>query len=429
MTTQPQPIPERTAYQETVSGLLRLHRYTVENRDETDEYHEICAALEDYWGQMTPNERDRTGGLSQDLYTVSDPPPAQIEPITAEAQGEFGAVYEARERGEWDFALATLRKLQKVVPAALVAYLRGSIWEGLGDKQVAVVFYDHANRLEPGNQGIQAAFLNVLKWTDWSRAMQLAEAVLAESDKLAPHLVVQAVEVLYGRATSLSEHDAVPIYRRLIGILTPLLERTSRGPTLESAPVSMIVLRLATCHRWLGEIPSAYHYYSLAIALEPWNAAILVARGIIVYGTDPAAISDLEQAIKLESPIVWPYFCVAHYLLTHGRFEDCRRMCEQALGKPAPERIQSELYEFLGISLTSLGYPVHVIQRVFENAIRVDPSNARARQNLQQFLAANSAMPQKPIPWEYASDSSVRSSGLQKMQTMPYRERRTYSVV
>jgi hypothetical protein len=56
-----------------------------------------------------------------------------------------------------------LRKLQKLVPAALVAYLRGSIWEGLGDKQVAVVFYEQATRLDPGNQGLQAAFLNVLK--------------------------------------------------------------------------------------------------------------------------------------------------------------------------------------------------------------------------------------------------------------------------
>jgi hypothetical protein len=111
MTNQQHPVVERTAYQETVSGLLRLHRYTLEKRDETGEYHEICAALEGYWGQMTVIERDRTGGLSQDLYTVSGPPPAQLEPITPEAQGEFGAVYEARERGDWDLALAMLRKL------------------------------------------------------------------------------------------------------------------------------------------------------------------------------------------------------------------------------------------------------------------------------------------------------------------------------
>ena len=416
MITQQHLIPERTAYQETVSGLLRLHRYTVEKQDKTDEYHGICEALEGYWGQMTPIERERTSGLSQDLYTVSDPPSAKLEPITPEAQGEFAAVYEARDRGDWDFALVMLRKLEKVVPAPLIAYLRGSIWEGLDNKQVASVFYEQANRLDPENQGIQAAFLNVLTWTDMSRAMKLADPILAESNKLAPHLVVQAVEVFYRYATGMSEHDAVPIYRRLIVILTPLLERTVREGGIETPPVSMIVLLLATCHRWLGEIPEAYHYYSLAVALEPRNAALLVVRGIIVYGTNPSAISDFEQAIKLEAPFVWPYYYMAHHLLTQGRFEDCRQMCEQALAKPAPEKIQSELCEFLGISLTNLDYPAPVIQRAFENAVRVDPSNARAKQNLHRFLAAITTKPLKPIRWEQPSDSSVRNSGLKQMQ-------------
>ena len=187
MTIQQHPVPGSAAFKATVSGLLRLHRYTVEKRDETDEYHEICAALESYWGQMTLIERDRTGGLSQDLYTVSDAPPAELEPITPEAQGGFGAVYEAQARGDWDSALAMLRKLEKVVPAPLIAYLRGSIWEGLEEKQVAVVFYEHANRLDPTNQDIQAAFLNVLKSTEMSRALKLAEPILDENNKLALH--------------------------------------------------------------------------------------------------------------------------------------------------------------------------------------------------------------------------------------------------
>jgi hypothetical protein len=104
-------------------------------------------------------------------------------------------------------------------------------------------------------------------------------------------------------------------------------------------------------------------------------------------------------------------------------------MCEQALGKPAPERIQSELCEFLGISLTNLGYQAAVVQRAFENAVRLDPSNARAKQNLQSFLAAIRSKSQKPIQWEQPSDSSVRSSGLQQMEVVPYRERGKYSMV
>ena len=44
-----------------------------------------------------------------------------------------------------------------------------------------------------------------------------------------------------------------------------------------------IVLLLATCHRWLGEFREAYHYYSLAVLLEPspdlLRAALVLGRG------------------------------------------------------------------------------------------------------------------------------------------------------
>src|SRR5208337_2668316 len=144
-----------------------------------------------------------------------------------------------------------------------------------------------------------AMHLNVLKWIDPERARTIAEPILKESEKYIPNLVIQAAEVLYGVAASISEHDAAPIYRRLINVLTPLLLRNKDEEGLEHpTQVSMILLLLATFHRWLGELPQAYEYYSRAMVLEPWNDALLVARGIIVYGTNPSAIADFEQAIK-----------------------------------------------------------------------------------------------------------------------------------
>jgi tetratricopeptide (TPR) repeat protein len=232
--------------------------------------------------------------------------------------------------------------------------------------------------------------------------------------------VIQAAEVLFGSTQTLSEHEAAPTYRRLISILTPLLARKKDEGGLEPPThVSMILLLLATCHRWLGDVKEAYQYYSRAIVLEPWNDALFVARGALVYGTDPSAIADFKQAIKLNSPIVWPYFYMAHYLLTQGRFDECRKMCERALGKSAPERVQSELCEFLGISLTNLGYPQAVVQRAFEDAIRIDPSNDRAKENLQRFLDAHTSKPPKPVIWEQPSDNYIRNSGQQVMRREP----------
>jgi tetratricopeptide (TPR) repeat protein len=395
-----------------------MHKYTVDGQEESEEADALRESMEEPWGRLSAVERERVAGLSKDLYSVSGPPPSQApEPTNPQAQSKVGEAYEARERGEWDRALELLRRWGKFVPPPLLSYLRARIWEDAGDKMVAVVFFVHACRLDPQNENFRAMYLNALKWTDSTRARAIAGPILDESEKHIPNLVIQAAEVFYGEATSVSEHDAAPIYRRLIGILTPLLSRTKDDEGLEHpTQVSMILRLLATCHRWLGETREAYDYYSRAIILEPWNDALFTARGMIVYGTNPSAISDFEQAIKLNSPMVWPYFYMAHHLLSQNRFEECRRMCERALGKPAPERVQSELCEFLGIALTHLGYPPPVIQRAFENAIRADPSNERARQNLQRFLDALATKPQRPIHWDQPSENYIRSSGQQQIR-------------
>ncbi len=125
-----------------------------------------------------------------------------------------------------------------------------------------------------------------------------------------------------------------------------------------------------------------------SIALNPRNDEILVARGILGYDAIRTSIADFEQAIKLRSRIVWPYFYLAHHYLANSRFEECRSMCERARHMPAPVRIQSELCEFLAMSMSGLGYPESVIRRSFEEAIRLDPSNHRAQSNLKRFNAA-----------------------------------------
>jgi tetratricopeptide (TPR) repeat protein len=229
--------------------------------------------------------------------------------------------------------------------------------------------------------------------------------------------VIQAAGVPFGETSNISEHDATPSYRRLINVLTPLLTRTKDEQGLEHpSEVSMIYLLLATCYRWLGEIQEAYDYYSRALALEPLNVSVRIARGIMVYGTSPSAITDFEQAIKSGTNIVWPYYYLAHHYLKAGRMEECRAMCELALSKPVPERIRSELFEFLGIARMSLNYPTQAAQRAFEEAIRTDPSNHRARENLRRFQEGTTATSAKPIEWDQPSEAYVRNSWQQQMR-------------
>jgi tetratricopeptide (TPR) repeat protein len=64
----------------------------------------------------------------------------------------------ARRRGEWDRALELLRRLGKCADPALVSYLRGSIWMDAGDPETAVLFCEHAARLQPDNGDYRALF-------------------------------------------------------------------------------------------------------------------------------------------------------------------------------------------------------------------------------------------------------------------------------
>ena len=73
-------------------------------------------------------------------------------------------------------------------------------------------------------------------------------------------------------------------------------------------------------YEFLGRLKEALELYSLVLEIEPNNDAILVSRGILLYGVSPQSIADLERAIKLASPLIWPYAFLAHNALRTQRY-------------------------------------------------------------------------------------------------------------
>jgi len=412
------PFPQSPAFKQVVSGLLRMHQYTVEGQDDSEEADALRQSMDEPWARLTAVERDRITGLSEDLYAITDPPDPSVPlPMNPQAQGKLNEAYEAREHGNWDRALQLLRRWGKYVPAPLLAYVRARIWDSAGVDQVAVLFFEQASRLDPGNENFRTMHLHALRWTDIERAKTIAEEVLHKSDTHSPALVIQAADVLFGASGQVVEHDAAPNYRRLIGILTPLLARTiAEDDGDRSWHVGNILFLLAACHRWLGDTPKAYEYYSRALALDPQNEGLLISRGVLGYGQYTTSISDFQQAIRLGSQSIWPYYFLAHDLLQHDRMDECRVMCVRALEKSGPPRVRSELHEFLGIAVASLDYPTLLVQRELEEAIRIDPSNERARHNLQAYLSSVED-PRSAVSWDRPSASQARGSGQPQRRT------------
>ena len=166
-----------------------------------------------------------------------------------------------------------------------------------------------------------------------------------------------------------------------------------------------------------GENPAALNYYSRGIAADPANDVLLVARGILLYGESPRAVTDFESAIQSGSTVIWPYFFLAHHALLGGQFERCRSLSERALEMEGSDAVKSELAEWLAIAQSELGYPAEIVRESFDRSIRFDPSNERARRNLAAFEAAA-----RPIPssvYEIRDRSAIRVSGLSERRIRP----------
>lgn len=133
---------------------------------------------------------------------------------------------------------------------------------------------------------------------------------------------------------------------------------------------------------------------------------------MLMYGVNPEAIADLELAVKLGSQTVWPYFFLAHHYLGSDRFDDCRKFCERALDLPASNAMRSELLDWLAIAEAQLDFPIERVRRLFEDAIRLDLHNERAKKNFATFKALTGHPQSKKPVLDRRTESSLRAFGM-----------------
>ena len=101
-------------------------------------------------------------------------------------------------------------------------------------------------------------------------------------------------------ALTASETKALRTFELLEPILKNTLTRFEQQE-LSNIDRSYFVLTLALLgfgYEFRGNSQAALEYYSRGLQFEPYNDALLVARGTLLYGTSPRAITDLEMAIR-----------------------------------------------------------------------------------------------------------------------------------
>jgi tetratricopeptide (TPR) repeat protein len=209
---------------------------------------------------------------------------------------------------------------------------------------------------------------------------------------------------------------APDVGRRLVPVLEDALAKIEKGDEggLDRLSLVNALALLGVCHEALGNPQAALASYTRALQADPCDHALLLARGVLQYGSSPRAITDLELAIQYASPTFLPYFLLAHHYLVTQRFEDCLAMCDQASRKQPSAAIHSELAEWTAVAQAELGFPPDSVRASLEKAIRLDPSNDRARRNLDQFETARRSA--HATSWETRSATAVRTSGQAERQ-------------
>ena len=403
------------SFAQIAKGLVAIHSMIRAGTDELPEAESIRDSLDAPYRVLTPTERDRAQWLSEDLYSISDPPDANTpKELNPQAQLQLFEAIKARENHEWDRALLLLRQTQKSLAPTLLSYLRGSIWQESGYAHVATEFFRHASECDSENAACRAMYLHSLAESDPEAAGKLAQQILANDGAFAPVLVTRAAHVRFN-ATRLAPDSAAQVFRDLIPVLDRNMVRIEadvNSPN-HSTTRTMTLWLLGFCYDNLGNAGAAVQYHTLGLQLNPRNDSLLVARGILQYGSSPRAITDFQEAVRLGSPVVWPYLFLAHHYVTTGRFEECRLTCEAGLRATGSDTAKSQLEEWKAIAQGELNFPHDLVLAAFEAAVRLDPSNDYAARNRDVFTTSlRTPRAGRRSVWAQKSAVAVRQFGI-----------------
>lgn len=404
------PLTLSPSYLATVRGTHELHRLIAEGKEDSPEAEAIRDASDGPWEALSEQERERARLVAEDLYSLYEESPAKQE-MTREAQAGLNEAYEARERGDWDRSLELLRTWRAYIDQFLVSYLRGTIWLEAGDPTTAALFFQNAHKLNPENGSYLAMYLYALHLADSPAALKEAQKILHSHQSYSPIAYVRAADIQFMAAKVLSDADGIRVFLSLEPILKDALHIAQTQPKkIDRSTVELALSLLGFGYEFLSRFQEAVDRYSEALELEPDNDAILVARGMLLYGRSPQGIADLERAVHLGSPLIWPYVILAFHALRTHRYKECLNLCELALEKDGSPATKSEIYEWEGAAQAALEYSPGNFELAFERAVRTDAGNDRAKRNLKKSKNA----PRKPPPdyWELRTEEAVRKSAM-----------------
>ncbi len=391
--------------------LSELHQLIRDGSDETPEGEALRDRMDGPGSRLSSDEVVSLNGISADFYSLTASSTRPVLPQTDDVHADLRAALEARDRKDFSRALMLLRNRSSYINPAVLSYVRGSVWGEAGEDQIAVQYFRHAAQLEPHNANYSYMELHYLSQADVEGARDQAKNMLVDPESHSTRIVLKAASIILGSTREKPVHEAQPRLESLIPMFERVIVRLETSGEGSSDPALLATALLLTgfCYEQLNLADEARQSYDRGLSLFPNDDALLVARGILLYGRETErSVHDFETAFQRGSPLVWPYFYLAHYALLNSRYGVCLDICNRALQLPASSEVQASLLEWMAISQASLGYPAQAVESVFQAAQRLAPSDAHIARNYQAFRESLSP---GDIGWEKRSEQDVRIFG------------------
>jgi hypothetical protein len=156
-------------------GLVALHQMGKDGKDDSPEADSVRDAMDAPFNALNRSEQERAQWLSEDLYSVSEPPGATTQKeMNPQVQQQLNEAIEARQSQEWDRALALLRRCGEYISPARLSYLRGSIWLEAGNPDLAAMFCEYASESDRANSEYRTTYMRALAESDSDAAHKLS---------------------------------------------------------------------------------------------------------------------------------------------------------------------------------------------------------------------------------------------------------------
>jgi len=400
---------ENHYYVEYEALLKRLHELNATGRGETEEADLLRDEMDRPYGELDAEEIERLRGLSADLQMLQDD--EIFEPLEP---GEDAAertpeqlrqwLQAARDSGDLETALAVMRKGPLPIARDQIAYLRASLYASLGHPATALLFMRYAAQLAPQNETYELMLLRILMQAGREEEARSRAVTHLQNESSTPSLLVQSAAVLYQAMRGPLVQNDNSVYEQAIQGLERALVQADRPEAFIPAVAISGYAMLGVYLQKLGRTQEAHKAFDEALARDPDNNDVLVARGLLRLETHPDdAYKDFQRAAECNTADFKPYFYLAHQALGEARYEDCLRWCAKVLEKTENPRMRAQVIQWAAIARYELHHPAVMVQRAFETAITLDPLDQQIRENFLQFQGAtriDRSAPADSLVWQ-----------------------------